>query len=106
MTRYWPLLLLAPLAAGCATQVSHPTKTEAEMQGDIKQCTDWANRKYWMDPIAALYNAYDCLEARGYQRGRSGLKEDVQRTMNEDRVKNDKPVLPCRVPCNPPRKRK
>ena len=103
MKLFAPLLGLVALA-GCATEVSHPTKSEAEMQADIKGCTDWANRKYWMDPLAALLNAYDCLEARGYRRGQSGLKEDVQRTMNEDRVKNDKPVLPCRVPCKDPRR--
>ena len=90
-----PLLLLP----GCATEVTHPSKSEAEMKADIDGCTSWANRKYWMDPIAALLNAYDCLEAKGYQRGRSGLETKVQKAVNEDRVKNDKPILPCRVPC-------
>ena len=90
-----PLLLLQ----GCATEVYHPTKSETEMKVDIDGCTSWANRKYWMDPIAALLNAYDCLEAKGYQRGRSGLETKVQKAVNADRVKNDKPVLPCKVPC-------
>lgn len=89
-------LLLLP---SCATEVYHPTKSEAEMKVDIDGCTSWANRKYWMDPLAALLNAYDCLEAKGYARGRSGLDTKVQKAVNEDRVKNDKPVLPCRVPC-------
>ena len=93
------LLPLLPLLAGCATEVYHPTKSEAEMKVDIDGCTTWANRNYWMDPIAALLNAYDCLEAKGYARGRSGLETKVQKAVNDDRVKNAKPVLPCRVPC-------
>ena len=103
--KHLPSMLLLLCLAGCATAVSHPTKSEAEMKVDIKGCTDWANRKYWMDPIAALYNAYDCLEAKGYRRGNSGLETKVQNAVNEDRVKNDKPILPCRVPCAPQRKR-
>ena len=94
-----PILVIALLLPACATAVHHPTKSEAEMKVDIKGCTDRANRKYWMDPIAALYNAYDCLEAMGYRRGRSGLETEVQKAVNEDRVRNSKPVLPCRVPC-------
>ena len=89
----------ALLLAGCQAKVSHPTKTLAEQQVDIEGCSKAANDKYWMDPIAALLNAYDCLEAKGYQRGRSGLETKVQKAVNADRVKNDKPVLPCKVPC-------
>jgi hypothetical protein len=95
-----PLLCLS----ACATEVYHPTKTEAEMRVDIKACTDWANRKYWMDPVAALLNAYDCLEEKGYKKGHSGLETEVQKAVNEDRRQNDKPLLPCRVPCKPERR--
>ena len=70
-----PLLAFLPLTllAACAAQVSHPTKSLAEQQVDIDQCTDAANRKYWMDPVAALLNAYDCLEAKGYKKGETKL---------------------------------
>jgi hypothetical protein len=90
--------LLASLAA-CATQVTHPTKSEPEMRADIKTCTDWANHKYWMDPIAALYNAYDCLEAKGYKRERAGLAGQVEQAMGEKPPQPKEPAQPCRVPC-------
>lgn len=95
------LLLVLPLAA-CTAQVSHPTKTLAEQQVDIDSCTEWANDKYWMDPVAALLNAYDCLEAKGYRKEKSGLQAKVERAAGEDRVRrrdpND-PTRPCQVPC-------
>jgi hypothetical protein len=94
--------LLALLIAGCTAQVSHPTKTLAEQQVDIDHCTEWANDKYWMDPVAALLNAYDCLEARGYKKEKSGLQAKVERAAGEDRKRrrdpND-PTRPCTVPC-------
>ena len=93
------LPLLALLLGGCATEVWHPTKSDAEMRADIDQCTDAANDKYWMDPIAALLNAQDCLEAKGYRKGKSGLAEEVERTVHEDRVKKKQPTQPCAVPC-------
>ncbi|HEX8262285.1 MAG TPA: hypothetical protein VF547_05365 [Allosphingosinicella sp.] len=95
-------LLSALLLAGCTAQVSHPTKTLAEQQVDIDFCTEWANDKYWMDPVAALLNAYDCLEAKGYRKERSGLKERVERASGEDRVRRRDPrdpTRPCTVPC-------
>jgi hypothetical protein len=89
------------MLAGCAAKVSHPTKSVAEQQVDIDACTDWANRKYWMDPIAALYNAYDCLEAKGYKKGKAGLEEQVRRSSENDRARKRAadPSLPCVVPC-------
>jgi hypothetical protein len=94
----------ALLLAGCQAKVSHPTKTLAEQQVDIQGCTSAANDKYWMDPIAALLNAYDCLEAKGYQRGNADVSARV-----EQAVKNGRPVpapgappQPCRVPCKAP----
>ena len=39
----------------CTAQVTNPTKTLAEQQADIHFCTSQASHKYWMDPIAALY---------------------------------------------------
>ena len=95
------VLAAALLTAACAAQVTHPTKSLAEQQVDIDQCTDAANRKYWMDPIAALLNAYDCLEAKGYKKGKAGLEEKVKRSSEEDRARKRAadPSLPCAVPC-------
>lgn len=92
------LLLLVP---GCAAQVSHPTKNVAEMQADIDLCTDEANRKYWMDPIAALYNAYDCLEAKGYRRERDDMAAKVEKALGEAPAREEQRRRgePCKVPC-------
>jgi hypothetical protein len=95
---FLPMLLLA----ACTAHVSHPTKTVAEQQVDVDSCTREANHKYWMDPVAALLNAYDCLEAKGYRKEKSGLEAQVERAIGEDRVRrhdpND-PTRPCPVPC-------
>lgn len=94
--------LLALVLAACTAQVSHPTKTLAEQQVDVGACTSEANRKYWMDPVAALLNAYDCLEAKGYRKEKSGLKAQVERAAGEDRVRRKsrgEPQKPCAVPC-------
>jgi len=56
-----------------------------------------------MDPIAALYNAYDCLEAKGYQRDRRDLAAKVEQAMGESRGAPKGPAAPCRVPCRRPR---
>ncbi|HEY0113762.1 MAG TPA: hypothetical protein VGB59_11540 [Allosphingosinicella sp.] len=92
---------LIPVLSACAAQVSHPTKSLAEQQVDINYCTEWANNKYWMDPVAALLNAYDCLEAKGYKKGRKGLEERVKQSAGEDRVRRagPDPTKPCTVPC-------
>ncbi|MBV8688418.1 MAG: hypothetical protein JOZ90_17775 [Alphaproteobacteria bacterium] len=94
-----PLLpaLLLPLAA-CTAQVSHPTKTLAEQQVDIDYCTQAANHKFWMDPIAALLNAYDCLEAKGYQRTRA-VRRNVESAVKGPNRPAARPAEPCRVPC-------
>jgi hypothetical protein len=92
--------LPALLVAACTAQVSHPTKTLAEQQVDVDSCTSDANRKYWMDPVAALLNAYDCLEAKGYKKER--LKDQVERAAGDDRVRRrdrGEPQKPCAVPC-------
>jgi len=112
-----PLLALLPLAlAACTAQVTHPTKSLAEQQVDIDLCTRDANHKYWMDPIAALLHAYDCLEAKGYQRVNKALQARVQQTVgptaprparpaDEPAVSRPAPATPpapaqpCRVPC-------
>jgi hypothetical protein len=103
--RCLPLLLL--LLASCAARVTHPTKNVSEMQADIDLCTDNANRKYWMDPVAALYNAYDCLEAKGYQRASADTEAKVERALGEGRARHDQagPVMPCQVPCRAPKAR-
>ena len=89
------------MLAACTASVSHPTKTAAEMQADIDMCTAEANRRYWMDSIAALYNAYDCLEAMGYRRDRSGFAAQVEEALGEGSAKRSGGTAaePCRVPC-------
>lgn len=101
MTRVLALGLAFALA-GCAANVSHPTKTLAEQQVDIDACTDAANDKYWMDPIAALLNAYDCLEAKGYRKGNKDVSAKVEKAVRERPAKaRPAPSAPCRVPCRP-----
>jgi hypothetical protein len=102
-----PMKLLLQLFAllmlcACAAQVSHPSKSTAEMEADIKLCTDRANHKYWMDPVAALYNAYDCLEAKGYERGHTGLAAKVERALGEKPPTSTPAARPCAVPCRKP----
>jgi hypothetical protein len=93
-------LPLALAAGGCAAKVTHPTKSLAEQQADIDLCSKEANRKYWMDPVAALYNAYDCLEAKGYKRGEGDMAAKVERAMGEAPKKPPAaPGQPCVVPC-------
>ena len=100
------LLFFLPLlvaAAACTANVYHPTKSGAEMEADVDQCTHRANRRYWMDPVAALYNAYDCLEARGYRRNERDMAARVERALGERQAPApstpDGRRLPCRVPC-------
>lgn len=96
-------LVLFPLA-GCTAQVSNPAKTNAEMQADIDFCTRQANHKYWMDPIAALLHAYDCLDAKGYKRSGSDFATQVEHSIGEGPKRPTAPPQPCRVPCGvPPR---
>ncbi|HEU0099503.1 MAG TPA: hypothetical protein VFQ67_12105 [Allosphingosinicella sp.] len=100
--KFVPLALPALAVAACTAQVSHPTKTLAEQQVDVDLCTREANHKYWMDPIAALLNAYDCLEAKGYRKEKSGLRAQVERSAGEDRERRrsrGEPQKPCAVPC-------
>jgi hypothetical protein len=87
------------LLIGCATAVYHPQKTEGEMQADVNLCTAAANQKYWMDPIAALLNAYDCLEAKGYSRKNKDFARQVEKSARKTKRGSPSPVLPCRVPC-------
>ena len=97
-----PLALVTLVLAACTAQVSHPTKTLAEQQADVGLCTREANHKYWMDPVAALLNAYDCLEAKGYRKEKSGLEAQVERAAGEDRARRrdrGEPQKPCAVPC-------
>jgi hypothetical protein len=92
----------ALLLAGCAARVSHPTKSLAEQQVDIEACTDASNHKYWMDPVAALLNAYDCLEAKGYQRGNKAVAAKVEKAVRDRPARpGTEPPAPCRVPCRP-----
>jgi hypothetical protein len=103
--RLFPLPLVAALLlAGCAARVSHPTKTLAEQQVDIDVCTDAAHDKYWMDPVAALLNAYDCLEAKGYRRGNKAVAAQVEKAVKDRPPRpGQEPAKPCRVPCRNPK---
>ncbi|HEX9933004.1 MAG TPA: hypothetical protein VGB08_09205 [Allosphingosinicella sp.] len=99
------LFLLSAAAAvaalpACTANVYHPTKTAAEMQADVDSCTATANGRYWMDPVAALYRAYDCLEARGYQRSERDFAARVERALGERRRERAATTAePCAIPC-------
>ena len=98
MKALYPLVLILP--AACAAQVTHPTKSPAQMQADIDICTEQANRAYWMDPVAAMYHAYDCLEAKGYQRDGKHFSAQVEKALGEaPKKKPQGPAKPCAVPC-------
>ena len=92
-------LPLALPAAACAAHVTHPAKSPAEMEADIALCRSQANEHYWMDPVAALYNAYDCLEAKGYQRDEKDFAARVDRVFGSAPPKRKTPAKPCRIPC-------
>jgi hypothetical protein len=94
---FWLPLVLP--AAACAAHVTHPAKSAAEMETDIAWCRSDANKRYWMDPVAALYKAYDCLEAKGYQRDEKDLAARVDRAFGSAPPKKREPAQPCRVPC-------
>jgi hypothetical protein len=64
-------LALIPLLAGCAAQVYHPTRTLAEQKRDIAICTEHAELSEPLEPLAALHVAYECLEQKGYKRGKT-----------------------------------
>jgi hypothetical protein len=97
MKAFLPALVL--LLSACTAQVTHPTKTLAEQQADIDFCTREANHKYWMDPIAALLHAYDCLEVKGYKRTNRGVSEQVESAVRGKDRPPTRPSAPCRVPC-------
>lgn len=63
-------LLLLPLLGACATQVWHPTRTQEEQRRDIAICTEHGELTEPIEPVAALNVAYECLEQKGYRRGR------------------------------------
>lgn len=96
--KIWVLFPFSLLACAPA-QVTHPTKTAAQMQMDIDLCTKQANSDYWMDPIAAMYHAYDCLESKGYRRDSTHISSQVERALGEAPKKPKGPSLPCAVPC-------
>ena len=63
-------LAVATLLGGCATQVWHPTRTAAEQRRDVETCTEHGKLSEPMEPVAALTVAYECLEQKGYRRGK------------------------------------
>lgn len=92
-------LALPALLASCATSVYHPLKSDLEMQADVNLCTTAANKKYWMDPVAALLNAYDCLEAQGYSRKNKAFARQVEKSASGTESDNPSSATPCKVPC-------
>lgn len=94
-------ILLIPALAACTAQVSNPNRTLAEQQADIHFCTSQANHKYWMDPVSALLDAYDCLDAKGYKRSRKDFAAQVERALGQPPALAKTPPEPCRVPCGP-----
>jgi len=95
-------ILLAPLLlVACATRVTHPERSTEQMRADVERCSDQANRRYWMDPVAALYNAYDCLDALGYQRNRTGFEAFVEEQLAGRRRPAPAGPAYCQVPCRP-----
>jgi hypothetical protein len=96
------VLLCLPLCAtACATKVYNPAKTAEQQTADIQLCTDQAYRVYPIDALAALYEAYDCLEAKGYTRGEPVMGAEVKRVLGGGAQQKSGPVLPCKVPCRP-----
>jgi hypothetical protein len=63
---------LIVLLGGCAVQVTHPTRTRAEQERDIRICDDQGYYSSPHDPLLAYQLASDCLEAKGYQRRKAG----------------------------------
>jgi hypothetical protein len=63
-------LLCVPIfaLAGCAIQMTHPTRTRAEQEHDIQVCDDQGYYSSPNDPLLAYQLTYDCLEAKGYKR--------------------------------------
>jgi hypothetical protein len=92
-------ILLVPALAACTAQVSNPGRTLAEQQADIHFCTSKANHKYWMDPVSALFDAYDCLDAKGYKRSQKDFAAQVERALGQPPALSKAPPEPCRVPC-------
>ena len=96
-------LPVALLLAGCATKVQHTSKSPAEMRADVRFCKSEATRRYSLDPVAALYHAYGCLDAKGYERGSAFALPEVGRALSGSPAAPTEPagqpVKPCAVPC-------
>ena len=103
-------LVLPALALGaCVTEVTHPTKTKAEMQVDIDRCIDEAvagrpAKGLSIDPVGELEDTYVCLEKLGYTRGKATRDEVATRTAQRPPRRpgensGGKAPEPCRVPC-------
>jgi hypothetical protein len=60
-------VLIAPLLlTGCAMNVYHDSKSEAEMKAEVRLCTSQAKRDHPWNPEAALRAAEKCLADKGY----------------------------------------
>jgi hypothetical protein len=101
------LVLPALALAACVAKVSHPTKTQAEMQVDIDRCIDEAvagrpASGLAIDPLGELEDTYDCLEKLGYSRGKATRDEVASRAAERPPRRQGEPrapAEPCRVPC-------
>jgi hypothetical protein len=92
--------LPAALCHRLRDQVYNPAKT-AEQQTRHPALHGSSASQISLDALAALYEAYDCLEAKGYTRGEPVMGAEVKRVLGRGTQQNSGPVLPCKVPCRP-----
>ncbi len=96
------LCALVLLLAGCTATVWHPDRTREQMEADIARCTDEADRRYSLDAVAAMLDAFSCLEEMGYRRQHSGLAARVEEDLKQrprPAPSAPPPGAPCQVPC-------
>jgi hypothetical protein len=71
------LLPMLALTVGCATEVYHPTRSEAEQKKDIELCQEHGDLSEPYEPLRARYVAMECLKAKGYKKGRPPAQPSV-----------------------------
>jgi len=96
------IVAIAFAAAGCTTKMSHPTRTAAQQQTDIKLCSVAAQRKYQLDVLAQIAAAFNCLEHKGYRRERTDVSISLHHALGVPPPPSraaQMPKGPCQVPC-------